>query len=104
MNSLHSRCEKCNIEFKTNEAYLQCSCLFNCSIDDCKWKGLTFEFVFGLCPNHRVLHFNEDTYGCFICVECRKYYRPKNQETYDDWRCNVCSSECDDSKSSTHKE
>lgn len=109
-------CERCTVDLKTSEihalekanvSYRQCDgCLIKCCEKKCEWRGIAEDFVFDFCPNHRALEWNEDTYGCFICIECRKYYRPSNTVTYDDWKCQVCtnsrSQSC--SKRTTHEE
>ncbi len=92
-------CGKCHTlltvqEFKAfeiaNVYYRRCSdCLQKCS--ECDWKGLEDEFVFDYCPNHRAIKFNEETYGCMICIRCRKYYKydPDSTEP-EQWRCPSC--------------
>lgn len=59
--------------------------------EHCDWTGHEREFVFKWCPNHRIIAFNEETNGCFICMKCKKWYlsTPEAGER-NGWKCQEC--------------
>lgn len=61
--------------------------------EQCDWTGDKRQFAFNLCPNHRIIAFNEDTNGCFICKKCYKWFlsTPESGEM-NGWTCQECQS------------